>query len=77
MVIIFAVLIIPKWLMIPDGFQYFLDDFWNFQKNHQIWTHAPRSCHTNASKQIRKYGGIINKYVSYLIILEIQNVQIC
>ena len=27
--------------MIPDGFQYLLDDFWNFQKFHQIWTRAP------------------------------------
>ena len=27
--------------MIPGGFQYFLDDFWNFQNVHQIWTRAP------------------------------------
>ena len=30
------------WLMIPDGFQYFLDGFWNFQNFHKIWTRAPR-----------------------------------
>ena len=28
--------------MTPDQLQYFLDDFWNFQNVHQIWTHAPR-----------------------------------
>ena len=39
--------------MIPDGFQYFLDDFWNLQKIHQIWTRAHRTYHKNASKNTR------------------------
>ena len=42
--------------MIPDGFQYFLDDFWNFRNVHQIWTRATRIYHQNASKNKRKLG---------------------
>ena len=43
--------------MIPDGFQYFLDDFWNFQNVHQIWTLTPRIYHQNTKKYIRKFMG--------------------
>ena len=49
-------------LMIPDGFQYFLDDFWNFQKVHQIWTRAPciylwLLLYQNTSENSKKYVG--------------------
>ena len=40
--------------MIPDGFQYFLDDFWHFQHVHQIWTFTPLSLCRNASQDTRK-----------------------
>ena len=53
--------------MIPDGFQYCLDDFWNFQNVHQIWTRAPRIydfCYTkNTSKNIGKYMGTSLKHI--------------
>ena len=63
--------------MIPDGFQHFSDDFWNFQFFHQIWPRAPRIYHQNTLKNIRKYGIILKQYYfSYLNILEIQNFQI-
>ena len=39
--------------MIPGGFQYFVDDFWNFQNVHQNLTLTPRIYHQNASKHIR------------------------
>ena len=44
--------------MIPDLLQYFLDDFWNFQKSHQIWTRGPRIYHQNTPKNKGKYGNI-------------------
>ena len=39
--------------MIPDGLQYFLDDFWNFQFCHQILTRAPRIYHKKTARNIR------------------------
>ena len=41
--------------MIPDQLQYFLDDFWNFQNVHQIWTCGPRIYHQKTTKNIRKF----------------------
>ena len=35
--------------MIPDGFRYFLNDFWNFRFCCQIWTRGPCSDHQNTS----------------------------
>ena len=29
--------------MTPDGLQYLLDEFWNFQNVHQIWSAIPKS----------------------------------
>ena len=34
--------------------QYFLDDFWNFQKIYQIWTLGPRIYHQHTSKDTEK-----------------------
>ena len=38
--------------MIPDGFQYFLHYFWNFQNFHKIWLLTPRIYHKHASTNI-------------------------
>ena len=39
--------------MIPDGFQYFLDDFWNFQYFHQTCPLTPLFLCRNASNNPR------------------------
>ena len=44
-------------LTIPDGLQYFLDDFSNFLTLHQIWTRGPRRSHQNTLKDTRKLWG--------------------
>ena len=52
--------------MIPDGFQYFLDDLWNFQNFSQIWTRGPRIHHQNASKNARNDGIILTEYCFFI-----------
>ena len=39
--------------MIPDRFQYFLDDFGNFENSVKIWTRRPPNCYQNVSKNTR------------------------
>ena len=39
--------------------QYFLDDFWNFEKSDQIWTLGALIYHQNTSKDQEKYGTIL------------------
>ena len=59
--------------MIPAGFQYFLDDVWNFQNVHQIWT-VHLFLYVELLKKTKEYGNILKTYYfSYLNILEIQN----
>ena len=60
--------------MIPDGLQYFLDDFWNLQKNHQIWTFTPL-LYLEMLQTIQENMETFKTYFSYLIILEIQIFQ--
>ena len=43
--------------MIPDRLQYFLNDFWNFQKCKQIWTLGPCIYHQE------KYGNILEHHI--------------
>ena len=40
--------------MIPDGFQYFFDDFWNFQNFVKIWTRNPPNYCQFTLKNTRK-----------------------
>ena len=40
--------------MINDGFQYFLDNFWNFQNVHQIWTFPLLLLCRNATQYTRQ-----------------------
>ena len=61
--------------MIPDGCQYFLDDFWNFQKNNKIWTRALRNYHKNATQIQDKHENII-KTILFLHILTFRNSSI-
>ena len=49
--------------MIPDGFQYFLDDFWNFQYFHQTCTLTPLFLCRNASNNTKKYGNILKNII--------------
>ena len=50
------------YLMIPDRFRYFLDDFWNSEHLVKIWTRRPPNYYQNASQNTRKYGIILGKY---------------
>ena len=59
--------------MIPDGLQYLLDDFWNFEHVDQIWTRRHPNYYQNASNNIRKYGNIFN--TSYFRIWESKNLK--
>ena len=43
--------------MIPDGLQYFLDDFWNFQKCYQLWTLGPCIYHQKYCKKYKNSMG--------------------
>ena len=47
--------------MISDRLQYFLDDFWNFQKINQIWTLGPRIYHQHF-KRYKKTWDIFETY---------------
>ena len=58
----YGVCIIPKWL-IPDRLQYFLDDFWNFQKIVKIWTRGPINYYQNTPKIQNKYGIILERII--------------
>ena len=40
--------------MIPDGLQYSLDDFSNFENVDQIWTRIPPNYYKITSKNTRK-----------------------
>ena len=61
--------------MIPYRLQYFLGDFWNFQKRYQIWTLGPRIDHQNISKNTSKSRSILeNIYVAYLGIWNFESV---
>ena len=48
--------------MIPDRFQYFLDDFWNFENVVKIWTRKPPNNYQQGFKNTRKYENIIEQY---------------
>ena len=62
--------------MIPDGFQYLLDDFWNFQFFYQTWTLTPLF-YVEMLQIIQEMYGIIFKkyYFSSLIISKFQHFQ--
>ena len=61
--------------MIPDRLRCFLNDFWNFEKNHQICTRRPPNYYQNASTNTRKCGNIFEKhYFSYLRVWKSENV---
>ena len=63
--------------MIPDGFQYFFNDFWNFQNVNQTWTCFLSFLCRNASTNTRTYGSILEQYyLSYLNILGIQKIHL-
>ena len=49
--------------MIPDGFQYFLDDFWNFQQFSQSLTFAHFILGKMLQKYKNKYGHILKTYL--------------
>ena len=40
--------------MFPDGFQYFLDHFWNFKSAYQIWAFSALLVYRNVSYKTRK-----------------------
>ena len=46
--------------MIPDGFQYFLDHFWNFRKCAQLWTLASLIYYRNTLNHTRIMDAFIN-----------------
>ena len=48
--------------MIPDGVQYFLDDFGNFEHFVKIWSRILPNYYQNASTIQDKSGNILEKY---------------
>ena len=48
--------------MIPDRFQYFLDDSGNYEHFVKIWTRRPPNYYQHALTNTRKYGIILDKY---------------
>ena len=48
--------------MIPDGLQYSVGHFWNFQKNEQMPTRAPYSLQKDFKQYKKKYGNILYTY---------------
>ena len=54
--------------MIPEGFQYFLDDFWNFQFVHQVLTLTSPYLSLKDIKDMKKQMGtsLNNIIVAYL-----------
>ena len=73
--------------MIPDGFQYLLHDFWNFQHVHQFWARTPRT--KMLQKKEENYGNIIKniffifhhfgnpEFPNVLTLTDIRNVELC
>ena len=61
--------------MILDGFQYLLDDFWNFQFVTKIWTFSFLYVEMLRAIQENRWKHY-QTYFSYLIILEIQKNKI-
>ena len=60
--------------MIPDRFQYFLDDFCNFENLVKIWTRRPPNYHKNILKIQDKYGIIFKTY--YFVISQLSGTSI-
>ena len=48
--------------MIPDRFQYLLDDFWNFENLVKTWTHRPPNYYKNAAQNTRTIWGHPGKH---------------
>ena len=52
--------------MIPDRFQYFLDDFWNFDNLVEFWTRRPASYIQNAFRKYKTIMGTSWKHIIFV-----------
>ena len=57
--------------MIPDILQSSLDDLWNFQSVHQVWTRGPCIYYRSTSNNKKKYGGHLKHILFHISIFEI------